>query len=582
MLPRLMLLCALLATSARGAVAPITLDGAFDDWATLPPVVTDATGDDGSSGVDFHRVWAANDHRYFFLRFETGAEVQGDEQQSLRLYLDTDMNAGTGVSFAGIGADLVWDFGQREGDFRGSPVRHPDVGLLLAPTVSATDFEIALRLDARPAGGSALFPGSQVRFVLRDASGGGDLVPDAGAVTVTIEAAAADDPAIPLAKIDPDHLRVAAFNVENNGLFEGGSRQSAFTRILNAIDADVWVLNELWDHGAAETASRVESLLPAGSGLSWDAVKRDSGNVVVSRYPIVDSWEILPGSRLTGALIDLPSPDTPDVLVIAAHFSCCTADFQRQEQADALVAFVRDAQTPGGDIDLPADTPIVAAGDFNLVGWRQQLETILSGDIQNEGAFGPDHAPDWDGSAFDLPLSTHTDQRVAHTWRNDFSSFYPGILDFAFVTGSVVDLGRDYVLDTRTMRVDRLATFGLQADDSERASDHNPRVLDLVLTPATDAPVAPREASLRVAPNPFNPRTTISFSTAREGTVTLDLLDLSGRKVRTLLDGRRARGEHAIGWDGRDDAGMRVASGVYTVRLRTSDGVETRKVTLVE
>lgn len=578
-----LLLCALLATSAHGAVAPIALDGSFDDWAPVPDALVDTAGDAGSSGIDFGRIQVANDHRYLFLRFDTGAEVQGDEGQSIRLYLDTDMDDQTGQSYAGIGADLVWDFGQRSGDFRGSPLDHPDVGLLLAPTVSATTFEIALRLDARPTGGSALFPGSQVRFVLRDMAGGGDVAPDAGSITASIDPAADDDPAIDLARVDATDLRVAAFNVENNGLFDGGSRASAFARLMNAVDADVWVLNELWDHEAAETADRVETLAPAGAGLTWNAVKRDSGNVIVSRYPILQSWAVFPGARLTAALIDLSSRDQPDVLVIAAHFSCCTADAQRQDQADALIAFVRDAQTPGGDIDLADDTPIVAAGDFNLVGWRQQLDTILTGDIQDEGQFGPDHAPDWDGSGFDLPLSTHTDRRIGATWRNDFSSFYPGILDFVFVTQSVVDLGRDFILDTRSMPPARLTNFGLQASDSEIASDHTPRVLDLAFTTVTDAPVAASRATLHpAAPNPFNPSTRLAFTLARAGRVELDVIDVAGRHVRSLLDGRRTAGDHAVMWDGRDDGGRPVASGVYTVRLRTDGAVETRKIALVE
>ena len=571
--------CSLLLATTTFA-APIVLDGGFDDWSAVPVSVTDTAGD-GGNGVDFGRVWATNDHRFFFLRFETGIEVQGDEQQSIRLYLDTDDDPSTGESYAGIGADLVWDFGQRDGSFRGSSIEHPDVGLLLAPTVSNTEFEIALRLDAE-VGGQPVFPSSQVKLALRDTSGG-DTVPDAGALTARIEATAADDPALGLDRLAADDVRVAAYNVRNNGLFDRGGTEQAYERLLGAIDADVWVFNELWDHDAAETASRVASLLPAGDGLSWDAVKRDSGNVVVSRWPILDSWEVFPGNRLTAALIDLDPVDAEgDLLVIAAHFSCCTADQQRQEQADALIAFVRDAQTPGGDIDLPESTPIVAAGDFNLVGWRQQLDTILTGDIQDEGRFGPDHAPDWDGSDFDLRRSTHTDQRVGYTWRNDFSSFYPGILDFVFVTESVAPVTKHFIVDTRTMRPTTLSTYGLQSGDTGTASDHASRVTDLRLATSTSAPATGRVRLHPNVPNPFNPSTSIAFELAASGPVVLDVVDVSGRRVTTLVDGVRDAGLHRVRWDGRDAAGRAVASGTYLLRLRADGTTITRKATLVE
>ena len=579
----LLLWASSLPAETRAEVAPIVLDGEFDDWTALTADVEDGTGDAGSSGIDFGRVWVANDHRFLFVRFETGTEVQGDEQQSMRLYLDTDMDAGTGVSYGGIGADLVWDFGQRSGEFRGSPVGHADLGMLLGPTVSSTQFEIALRLDAVPAGGQSLFPGSQVRLILRDLAGGGDRVPDDTALVSDILSAPVDDPAIPLGRDQESHVRVASYNVLSNSLFDGGATESAYTRILGAIDADVWVLNEIWDFDAAETADRMEELLPAGPGASWSAVKRDQGNVIVSRYPVVGEWDVLPGARLTAVELDLAPVHDRHLLVVAAHFSCCTADQNRQEQADALVAFLRDAQTPGGRIDLPVDTPIVAAGDFNLVGWRQQLETILTGDIQDEGAFGPDHAPDWDGSDLDYAVTTHTDQRVGYTWRRDSSSFLPGVLDFVFHTGSVVGTGNHFILDTRTMRTSTLLATGLQAGDTEQASDHSPRVVDLVLEVGTAAPPS-RIASARVVsvrPNPFNPRTEIVFRTKERSEVLLEVVDLKGRLVRTLRSGAVELGTHRVIWDGRDAAGGPVASGSYLLRLRAGATVDARKLLLI-
>ena len=78
-------------------------------------------------------------------------------------------------------------------------------------------------------------------------------------------------------------------------------------------------------------------------------------------------------------------------------------------------------------------------------------------------------------------------------------------------------------------------------------------------------------------PNPFNPQTTIAFSLPRAENVRLSVFDLRGRLVRTLVDGQHAGGDHAVIWDGNDQAGQRVASGSYVYRL-TTDSQQLNKV----
>jgi len=69
-------------------------------------------------------------------------------------------------------------------------------------------------------------------------------------------------------------------------------------------------------------------------------------------------------------------------------------------------------------------------------------------------------------------------------------------------------------------------------------------------------------------PNPFNPATTISYTVPDAGgVVTLRIYDVAGRLVRSLVDGFEPAGEHAVAWDGRNDRGRAVASGIYHYRL---------------
>ncbi|MBK8166984.1 MAG: T9SS type A sorting domain-containing protein [bacterium] len=84
------------------------------------------------------------------------------------------------------------------------------------------------------------------------------------------------------------------------------------------------------------------------------------------------------------------------------------------------------------------------------------------------------------------------------------------------------------------------------------------------------------------APNPFNPSTRISFSVAKAGQAVVDVLDLQGRHVRTLLSGLVEAGERSLEWDGRDEAGRPVASGAYLARLRADGQVATHKMVLTK
>lgn len=101
--------------------------------------------------------------------------------------------------------------------------------------------------------------------------------------------------------------------------------------------------------------------------------------------------------------------------------------------------------------------------------------------------------------------------------------------------------------------------------------------------PVTVSPAGPRYFGLRTAaPNPFNPTTTITFVIPEAGTVSLRIFDATGRLVRNLVSAPRNSGEHTVVWDGRDDSGGELASGVYFLRLAFRGQVESRRVVLLK
>lgn len=82
-------------------------------------------------------------------------------------------------------------------------------------------------------------------------------------------------------------------------------------------------------------------------------------------------------------------------------------------------------------------------------------------------------------------------------------------------------------------------------------------------------------------PNPFNPTTTIKFALPRASQIQIVIYNVLGGKVRTLIDSRKPAGEHTIVWDGKDDRGNTVPSGVYFYKLTAESFVQTKKMVLV-
>ena len=95
------------------------------------------------------------------------------------------------------------------------------------------------------------------------------------------------------------------------------------------------------------------------------------------------------------------------------------------------------------------------------------------------------------------------------------------------------------------------------------------------------AGVSAKIALSQNVPNPFNPQTEIRFVLPGPTTVSLSVYDVRGVLVRNLVTGLASAGENLVRWDGRDDRGNPVASGVYVCRLRVGKETLTRRMVLI-
>jgi hypothetical protein len=108
--------------------------------------------------------------------------------------------------------------------------------------------------------------------------------------------------------------------------------------------------------------------------------------------------------------------------------------------------------------------------------------------------------------------------------------------------------------------------------------------LENVIGEPTGIPVAYENRLENAYPNPFNPMTTIKYNIAEGGQVTLKIYNAAGQLVRTVVDEEQAPREEGfvVVWDGKSDAGQRVASGVYFYRLTAKDFVQTKKLVVLK
>lgn len=116
-----------------------------------------------------------------------------------------------------------------------------------------------------------------------------------------------------------------------------------------------------------------------------------------------------------------------------------------------------------------------------------------------------------------------------------------------------------------------------------KAADRKAQPVSLQVTSDKKSDMLPRTYALHHNyPNPFNPSTTIKFDLPRPGHVTLEVYNLLGQRVTTLVDGNLEAGYHQVRWDGTNHQGGVVASGVYFYKIQADGFARSRKMVLLK
>lgn len=221
----------------------------------------------------------------------------------------------------------------------------------------------------------------------------------------------------------------------------------------------------------------------------------------------------------------------------------------------------------GGSDGLWVEGPSeVSAGESFTVSLRMSG----AGDLQGVSA-----QLGWDGSVAE-PVAV-----TAGEWLSGQNgvvySAGPGNVDAA-VLGAGRGIVGEGVLATATFQALRAGDPKVVLGAVDARDRENRRVALAGVTPQ-----APSETTFGPAqPNPFAGVTTLSYTLARGGEVALGIYTVDGRRVRTLASGAREPGVYRVSWDGRDEAGRQIGSGVYFAKLVTPDGRFHRTVVLTK
>ena len=474
---RLAWLLAIPASTGLASAPPITLDGRFSDWTDRAVVALDPGGD---GGLDLVELRLADEPDWFQMLITASTDFDLSDDNDLVLLLDSDQDPNTGLQTEGLGAELRFVFGARGGTYYPESTDDPSDGIELlygplllqgAPTITSPQFEIAFARNATIEG-NALFLEDRGSIVLR--SGTGDRLPNTGTISYQLDLAP-PPPArdVPLERERADDLRLVSWNVRFDSPWED-SEADRFRRLVRALDPDILNFQEIYDHTPSQTRQRFVDWLGENPSDWYAAGNADC--ITVSRYPILYTEDL---DTNLAVLIETDALLDRSLLIVNAHPPCCTNDDGRQEEIDQMLALLRRVRA-GQHPEIPADVAVQLTGDMNLVGLAQQLTSLVTGDIVDEATWGPDVAPDVDGSALLDTFPLLTEERLSYTYRNDspFASYWPGRLDVSIVSDSVLELGRQLVLETRFMSAQRLSEYALLAEDSA-SSDHLPLITDV-------------------------------------------------------------------------------------------------------
>lgn len=342
----------------------------------------------------------------------------------------------------------------------------------------------------------------------------------------------------------------------------------------------------------------------AGGGVSFTA---PGGGTMGGMFPSTGS-EGMSVTNATGtAFTQFSSQGNPvDVAMIVEITGCSTPPYQvtLNIPQNVLTAL---ANAGAANVGVSHANVMYSVGDGNL--------TVVSGNLDGSDPNGaqvqfdlPSCSPVFVQDAADDPLaielidfhaSSVTSNSVTLNWSTASETNNEGfVVERKSEEGSYIEIASwktdeelvgagnsssttEYSFTDRTVRANTSYIYRLTDVDIEGLETVHNKTVEV--TTATQVDVVPERYYLaQNHPNPFNPSTSIEFGVKEEGKVTLEIYNVKGQLINTLVNKDFQAGNHSIVWNGTDNANKAVSSGIYFYKLSVNDFSEVKKMTFLK
>ncbi len=317
-------------------------------------------------------------------------------------------------------------------------------------------------------------------------------------------------------------------------LFQDTAIEDAFTGSLP---------NATWGSGKLDMLGSINKLLNYSEKLSRNVLKYNNDNiggpfVLESRYKLAVRFNAQESGKVTGLYLPLWFNYTPRVIYGNGNLNCAVFVDNNGKPSNVQLGSVREF--PLADLD---------PGTNNYIDMNQSNININGGEYY--------HAMIWLSGETDS-LKVIFDDGTTNQTDNPSLIYYNGNW---YNFSSPNAFGTPYNLQFKT---EITTPSGLNAISDEPYD------------------LADAFHLFQNYPNPFNPSTNIRYILRHAGDVNLTIYDVLGRKVITLADGYQEGGTHKVTWNGTNDQGNRVPSGVYFYHLRSEEGIKTGKMMMLK
>lgn len=437
----------------------ISIDGAFGDWAGIAGTV-DPAGDASAGGIDFEVLKHHVGEHELYVYVRTSAPIDWRASR-IKLYVDTDGEATSGLPFGNLGADHVWDFSSGFGSgtyYSGNRSIALGKGTFISaggPIAPSTEYEFSIPLAHFGQGSGAALTS---RFFLR-ADNVGDFVPDNFAdYTVAIpERQSHRRMNTDWRKIHPSDVRIISWNVYQDGPYAPEKDAGAFGRQLKALNPDIIHFQELYGASTTWVRNFLQEWIPAPPGRFWFTAKKHDC-VTASLFPIVRSWAV---DNNLFVEINLQSVWGTNAIMLNAHTPAFSdGEPGRVEETRNFLGWIESAREGG---ILKADMPLLLVGDFNTGTTTPELISMRTG-IYPDGTGRRAEMVSGFGELSDLsPL--HFDSPHTWTW-HPAADRGRGRLDYIFYPSNQLRAVQSFVLAPESLSAESVALVEMLPSDT--------------------------------------------------------------------------------------------------------------------